>query len=545
MQSQPLRILLKARPEIWRNRRIFRGLLADLYPAEKRIRVLLLCILDIGIVSELQSGGKLSRVDFNKLVHRVHHHYPFELAILEEAVLCWCESLDVEVEPAGPNVPELGNKAASPIDPVQPPANFQAKSTAGKGSSSVAIPQPDPHQLTPKKTRPKQAWRLTYEQAQNLGSGSIRRKRRKSAPWQSRFSLSSVLVLMGLAVLIVASSYLFYPVVVQGLWISSVDGGWAVSRGWIGISGKSDLTIPATYWGKPIVAISDYGFRNCRSLVNIIVPDNVTSIGQNAFEGCTKLQHIKLPGNLQVLRKNALLNCSELKEISIPDSVTKLEPAVFKGCRSLSDAVLSEAISTIPQDAFAECSGLTTVVVPDHIAEIGDYAFGDCTNLVKIELPAKLEKLGYCCFANCSSLAAVDIPPNITELGESSFDGCIQLTKASLPAALQVIGQSAFADCENLETINIPLNLQRVESFAFKNCQKLTRIRLPQSVTVIGEGAFRNCRALKSLELPPRLAELGAYAFADCYVLESVLMPSSVAKKGYGVFENCHKLKVR
>jgi len=57
--------------------------------------------------------------------------------------------------------------------------------------------------------------------------------------------------------------------------------------GYKGIGGN--VTIPDTIEGKQVVAIGEYAFCNCQILRKIIIPEGVTSIGEEAFGGCINL----------------------------------------------------------------------------------------------------------------------------------------------------------------------------------------------------------------------------------------------------------------
>ena len=56
---------------------------------------------------------------------------------------------------------------------------------------------------------------------------------------------------------------------------------------WIGYTeeeGVTEVVIP-----EDVTSIGNFAFYECRSLTSIIIPDSVTEIGEGAFEGCEKL----------------------------------------------------------------------------------------------------------------------------------------------------------------------------------------------------------------------------------------------------------------
>ena len=80
----------------------------------------------------------------------------------------------------------------------------------------------------------------------------------------------------------------------------------------ISYSGKStELIIPASINGSPVVAIADNAFESS-SLVSVSIPETLKSIGWFAFSGCSKLERIIIPKNVTEIGYSAFCNANNL-----------------------------------------------------------------------------------------------------------------------------------------------------------------------------------------------------------------------------------------
>ena len=107
------------------------------------------------------------------------------------------------------------------------------------------------------------------------------------------------------------------------------------------------------YTGQPIPNdLAEY-------LKNIVVSNNVTSIGDYTFEVCTRLKSITIPNSVTSIGYRAFAYCSSLPSIDIPNSVASIGDCAFEGCLSLE-----------------------SITIPNNVENIGDSAFDKCPNLI-------------------------------------------------------------------------------------------------------------------------------------------------------------------
>ena len=89
-----------------------------------------------------------------------------------------------------------------------------------------------------------------------------------------------------------------------------------------------------------VTSIGDSAFYNASDsrgvpFVSVLLPDVITSIGDNAFEGCTSLVKITIPDSVTSIGDYAFWRCTSLTQITIPEGVTSIGDYAFCYCTSL------------------------------------------------------------------------------------------------------------------------------------------------------------------------------------------------------------------
>ena len=76
-------------------------------------------------------------------------------------------------------------------------------------------------------------------------------------------------------------------------------------------------------------------YLNGKEITNLVIPNSVTTIGNDAFRNCSGLTSITIPDSVTLIGKSAFSGCGALISITIPNSVTSIGSAVFSNCSSL------------------------------------------------------------------------------------------------------------------------------------------------------------------------------------------------------------------
>ena len=223
-------------------------------------------------------------------------------------------------------------------------------------------------------------------------------------------------------------------------------------------SGLTSVTI-----GNSVTSIGSSAFSGCSGLTSVTIPNSVTSIGSSAFYECSGLTSIKVDdGNTKYDSRD---NCNAIIETAsntlvrgcrntiIPNSVTSIGNNAFYGCSGLTSVTIPNSVKSIGSSAFYECSGLTSVTIPNSVTSIGNYAFRDCSGLTSITIGNSVTSIGYSAFSGCSSLTSIIIPNSVTSIEDWAFSGCLSLKRIIIGEGLSTLGGYVFRGSDKLEDI--------------------------------------------------------------------------------------------
>ena len=142
-------------------------------------------------------------------------------------------------------------------------------------------------------------------------------------------------------------------------------------------------------------------------ITKCIIPDSVTTIGNNAFAFCKSLKEITIPNSVINIGNNAFYKCRSLTSITIPNSVTIIGKSAFYYCESLKEIIIPDSVTIIGCDAFYRCISLTSITISNNITSIDDFVFRYCTSLTSITIHNNVASIGYGAFSYCNSLKEI------------------------------------------------------------------------------------------------------------------------------------------
>lgn len=95
-------------------------------------------------------------------------------------------------------------------------------------------------------------------------------------------------------------------------------------------------------------------------------------------------------------------------DVNIPNTITSIGSDAFLNCISLTSITIPDSVTSIGAFAFDSCISLTSIIIPNSVTSIGNYAFEDCTELTSITIPSNVTSIGNSAFFGCSSLTEIN-----------------------------------------------------------------------------------------------------------------------------------------
>ena len=219
------------------------------------------------------------------------------------------------------------------------------------------------------------------------------------------------------------------------------------------------------YFPSNLVYLGVSAFESCSNLNGTIVfPTNpsFTSISDRAFADCSSLTGVSTTtGNgtsLQYLASYAPLAGPIPNGLIIPSNITQIGQNAFLNCSGFLGALnlqqsAQSAIGQIGNSAFSGCSSFTSLVLPSgpQYTTVSGECFRNCSNVASLTLSPNITTILESAFLGCIKIANVPTLSNVTSISRSAFSGCISMVgPLVLGTNLDILGDRAFFDCTYL-----------------------------------------------------------------------------------------------
>ncbi len=337
-------------------------------------------------------------------------------------------------------------------------------------------------------------------------------------------------------------------------------------------------------------------YVNGELLTELVIPENVTTIPQNAFNFTQGIERVVIGEHVTVVKDNAFNTCRDIKSAYIGSGVTEIVYGMFGNCDSLSDISGMENVTKIGGHAFYKNVSLESFSISSKVTSIDMYAFNSCTSLesVSFDVGESLVIKNYV-FQNCTRIVDVIvddlsdwmritfenqmsnpvynskkltvngnseefvIPDGTTHIPANAFVNCASLKHITIPSSVSSVGETAFYGTM-LRSVTIQdlaawcnIDFSSGSTPFYQYSQRITRLYLGDEeltdivigaeATKIGSYAFAGCASIQSVKITGGVESIGNYAFYRCDNLHTVELNSTVNTIGKYAFSNDTSLK--
>ena len=282
--------------------------------------------------------------------------------------------------------------------------------------------------------------------------------------------------------------------------------------------------------------IPSFAFIYKKSLVNIVLPDKLTSIGDHSFMDCVNLTgSLIVPEGVVDIGSNAFRGCSNMTgQLSLPSTLERVDAWAFLAAGFTCELKLPNKLRYIGDAAFQGCKFYGELKLPDGLVDVRNDAFNGLPQMTgSIVIPQSMSVIPTGFVENSGFNGTLVMHDGVTVIGDRAFANAPLKGELYIPKDVEIIGSHAFEGCDFSGTLVLPRQLKVIGDYAFAyNWRLMGTVECPSTLMTIGEGAFNCCRSIEGFVFNAGLETIGSGAFNECFGIGSLVckgtMPATI-----------------
>lgn len=252
------------------------------------------------------------------------------------------------------------------------------------------------------------------------------------------------------------------------------------------ISGQ--ISIPATFKGKPVNEIEANAFENCSKITDIFFTSSIQTIGSSAFynTGIITYTNASSGANICEVKGLPVTSGSWKYAEKLDNSLIIVKYLGSSSTVSVPNLINEKIVKNIHSYCFSSKDKIQSITIPNSVISIGSGAFSGCNGLTKVNITdlaawfkitfdneyANPLNYAHHLYLNNTELTEITIPNSITKINANVLAGASSITSITIPSSVTSIGDYAFSNCSAMQRIFIPRNVTVIENYSFNMWMK-------------------------------------------------------------------------
>ncbi|MCH5209417.1 MAG: leucine-rich repeat protein [Oscillospiraceae bacterium] len=289
------------------------------------------------------------------------------------------------------------------------------------------------------------------------------------------------------------------------------------------------LVIPDEIHGITVTAIGNSAFMDNETIVSVTLPDTVTRIESSGFGGCTALKMFDT-NKVKTIADTAFYGCTSLEELILGENVTSLGMRMCIECYNLKKLVVLNRDLNIGdlwrwEKGIEEIHGYIDSQAKTY-ADLNDIPFYDIETGDRIITEWVIDENGELLKYNGNETDIV-VPSEvdgaeIKYIGSKAFAGS-DITSIILPDSVKSVYYYAFSGCTSLKDVTLSKRMNKLNDI-FWACSSLEKVRVPSSITELEKDIFADCPNVTLYCTADSAAEVYAKENDIPYVIDETLI---------------------